>query len=158
VGRVRAGDRPGTIPVHCELEMRVLFDGGVTAVELIAAADAQLARCERELACPTGRFSIKRTCVPFRANPAATAWDSPLTRVVRESITRVTGRAPNPYGAHLASDLRFPLRIAACPALGIGSVAGGFYGPDEWVDVDDLHRLVQVLVMTAKAWNAVEEQ
>ena len=158
VGRVKAGDRPGTVPVKCEVEMRVLFDGGVTAVELIAAADAQLARCERELASPTGRFSIQRTSVPFRANPAAIAWDSPLSRVVTDSITRVTGRVPTPYGAHLASDLRFPLRVAGCPALGIGSVAGGFYGPDEWVDVDDLHRLVQVLVMAAKAWNAMEEQ
>jgi len=157
VGRVRAGDRPGTVPMKCELEMRVLFDGGVTAVELIAAADAQLARCERELASPAGRFFIQRTCVPFRANPAATPWDSPLSRVVRDSITRVTGRVANPYGGHLASDLRFPLRVVGCPAVGVGSIAGGFYGPDEWIDVDDLHRLVQVLVTAAKAWNAMEE-
>ena len=40
------------------------------------------------------------------------------------------------------------------PAYGIGSVGGNFYGPNEWVDVDDLVNLVAVLVATMRGWSA----
>ena len=38
------------------------------------------------------------------------------------------------------------------PAYGIGSLGGNFYGPNEWVDVDDLVRLVAVLIQTHAGW------
>ena len=63
-----------------------------------------------------------------------------------------------PYSAHLASDLRFPLLVARCPAIGLGPFAGGFYGPNEWVDFDDLNRLVKVLVAAAHGWTDPEEE
>lgn len=158
VGRVVAGDRPGVVPRTCELSVRVLFDGPRNTAALLAAAEGDIARCGQELGSATHRFSIAVVAVPLRANPAATDWDDSLCRIVRRAVTRVTGIEPGPYAAHLASDLRFPLLVARCPAVGVGCVAGGFYGPDEWVDIDDLHRLVRVLVSAAQAWNKVEEQ
>jgi di/tripeptidase len=38
------------------------------------------------------------------------------------------------------------------PAYGIGSIGGNFYGPNEWVDVDDLVRLVAVTIQTMRGW------
>lgn len=158
VGRVVAGDRAGMVPLMCQLDVRVLFDAPRNAAALIAAAEADIARCEQELGSPTRRFSMGVVEVPLCANPAATDWDDPLCRIVRQAVTRVTGIEPAPYAAHLASDLRFPLLVARCPAVGVGCVAGGFHGPDEWVDIDDLHRLVKVLVATVQAWNDQEER
>jgi hypothetical protein len=34
----------------------------------------------------------------------------------------------------------------------MGSLAGGFYGADEWVDIDDLVRLVAVVMLCADRW------
>lgn len=158
VGRVTAGDHAGVVPLTCEIEMRVLFETPRTAADLIAGAELDIAQCERELASVRGRFSMELVATPFCANPAVTEWDAPLCRIVREAIMRVTGTPPVPYFAHLASDLRFPLLVTGCPAVGLGCVAGGFYGPDEWVDIDDLRRLVAVLVAAAQAWNGQEEQ
>jgi acetylornithine deacetylase/succinyl-diaminopimelate desuccinylase-like protein len=158
VGHIVAGERPGVVPLTCQIDVRVLFDGARTAADLVGAADAAIEECERELASPAGRFSVGSTMVVFRANPGVTAWNAPLSRVTREAVIRVTGRPPAPYTAHVASDLRFPLLVAGCPAVGLGPVAGGFYGADEWVDIDDLRRLVQVLVTAVQAWNDLEEQ
>ena len=47
--------------------------------------------------------------------------------------------------------------MTGCPAIGLGCVAGGFYGRDEWVDTDDLTRLVSVLVAAAEGWNRLEK-
>jgi len=62
-----------------------------------------------------------------------------------------------PYAAHLASDIRFPIRLCGLPTLGIGCLAGGFYTPEEWGDLDDLVRLVAVLVRFASAWDSTPE-
>jgi acetylornithine deacetylase len=158
VGHIAAGARPGVVPLTCQIDIRVLFDGARTAADLIVAADAAIEQCERELASPAGRFSVGPARVVFRANPAVTAWDAPLSRVTRDAVVRVTGRPPTSYTAHVASDLRFPLLVAGCPAVGLGPLAGGFYGADEWVDIDDLRRVVQVLVTAVQAWNDMEEQ
>jgi acetylornithine deacetylase/succinyl-diaminopimelate desuccinylase-like protein len=32
------------------------------------------------------------------------------------------------------------------PAVGFGPLAGGFYGPDEWVDLASLHATTEALV------------
>lgn len=158
VGRVVAGDQAGVVPLTCQLGVRVLFDAPRNTAALMAAAEADIARCEQELGWATRRFSMGIVAVPLRANPAAIDWDDPLCRIVRQAVTRVTGIEPGPYAAHLASDLRFPLLVARCPAVGVGCIAGGFHGPDEWVDIDDLHRLVKVLVSAAQAWNDLEER
>ena len=47
------------------------------------------------------------------------------------------------------------IRLLGVPAYGIGSIGGNFYGPNEWVDVDDLVRLVAVLIQTMSGWSAL---
>jgi acetylornithine deacetylase len=158
VGRLVAGDRAGVVPLACELDVRVLFEAPRTAAGVIAAVELEIAQCQRELGSRRGEFSIELVRVPFRANPAATDWDAPLCRIVRRAVMRVTAIEPVSYSAHLASDIRFPLLIAGVPAVGLGCAGGGFYGPEEWVDIDDLKRLVEVLVAAAQAWNDQEEQ
>jgi acetylornithine deacetylase/succinyl-diaminopimelate desuccinylase-like protein len=71
---------------------------------------------------------------------------------LRTAITEVTGTAPAPYTGHYAGDIRYPIRLSGVPAFGIGSVAGGFYGPDEWVDLDDLVRLTAVVALVSERW------
>ena len=39
------------------------------------------------------------------------------------------------------------------PAFGIGSLGGNFYRPNEWVDIDDLVKLVAVSIRTISAWS-----
>ena len=96
---------------------------------------------------PGGAFHFEITAPGLRANPAETAWDDTLAVQLRSAVTDITGREPVPYADHLASDIRFPIRLWRAASLGIGSLGGNFYGPDEWVDLEDLVRLVAALFL-----------
>ena len=145
LGRVAAGEAAGRTPVRCDAEVRILFRGTRTVGGVLNAfrrAADSLGRSG-----PGGAFHFEITAPGLRANPAETAWGDALAVELRSAVTGVTGREPDPYADHLASDIRFPIRLRGTPSLGVGSVGGNFYGPDEWVDLDDLVRLVAVLVL-----------
>ena len=90
--------------------------------------------------------------IGYRTNPGAADWDAPVSRVLRDSIENITGRSPDAYPNHYAGDIRYPIRLLGVPAYGIGSIGGNFYGPNEWVDIDDLVRLVAVTIQTMRGW------
>ncbi|MDE3263229.1 MAG: M20/M25/M40 family metallo-hydrolase [Acidobacteriota bacterium] len=145
LGRVVAGKAAGLTPVRCDADARVLFRGKKT-VDGVLEAFRRAAEDERARG-SGGRFEFEATAPGLRANPAETGWNDPLAVELRSAVAGITGREPVPYADHLASDIRFPIRLRGAASLGIGSLGGNFYGPDEWVDLDDLVRLVAVLVL-----------
>ena len=56
------------------------------------------------------------------------------------------------YPAHVASDIRFSIRYLDAATVGLGALAGAFYGPNEWVDAEDMHRATRVIVRIVSAW------
>lgn len=145
LGRLVGGDVAGTVPVDAEMRVRGLFDRG-TARELARRAVDVARECSGD-AEGGGTFGIEVRSDGMSANPAEVDWDAPLCRELRTAVEEVTGREPSSYRGHLASDIRFPIRIAGVPAVGLGSIGGDFYSPGEWVDVDDLVRCVAVLLL-----------
>ena len=152
VGRLDAGDRVGSVPDQCQAEMRVLFHGDTTADELVNAMRAQLAALSDAWATRRGRFHFELGLGRLKTNPATVSWDARSCRKLRNAITAVTGSAPEPHTRHYAGDIRYPIRLAGAPAFGVGSLGGNFYGPNEWVDLDDLVRLVAVTLLTMESW------
>ena len=153
VGVLNGGDRIGSVADKATARFRLKFDGENTWGELLAAANIELDALVREMQTADRSYEFSLDTVGFRTNPGAADWDAPVSRVLRESITDVTGRAPDAYPNHYAGDIRYPIRLLGVPAYGIGSVGGNFYGPNEWVDMDDLVRLVAVLVQTMSEWS-----
>ncbi len=98
------------------------------------------------------RYTAQLKSVGYMTNPGAADWESPQSKIVRKSITAVTGEAPTAYPNHYAGDIRYPIRLLGVPAYGIGSLGGNFYMPDEWIDIDDLVELEAVLVDTLSGW------
>ena len=155
VGEITAGDRVGSVPAQARARVRVLFDDTRAFGEVLADARRE---CDRVAAARSrGDHTITATLERdgLGANHASVPWDSPACRVLRASIEDVTGRAPASYPTHFAGDIRYPIRLAGVPAFGMGSLAGGFYGADEWVDIDDLVRLVAIVMVCADRWAAL---
>jgi acetylornithine deacetylase len=178
VGILEGGDRLGAVPETAQAQMRILFNPPATWRQLLADLQSELGAFVKTLpqkpmasggTSPPGRgmsgdsssnrspegrqtFSgtIERT--GLGTNPGAVDWDSPYCLGLREAITGITGRAPTAYENHYAGDIRFPIRLLGVPAFGVGSVGGNFYGPDEWVDEDDLVRLAAVVIDTTRSW------
>lgn len=153
LGIMDGGDRMGSVADRATAKFRLKFSGDHTWISLLTAARKELDTIAKGLPDTEKRFDFDIDPNGYRTNPGAADWDAPVSRVLRESIEDVTGRAPNAYPNHYAGDIRYPIRLLGVPAYGIGSLGGNFYGPDEWVDVDDLVRLVAVLVQTLSGWS-----
>ena len=81
--------------------------------------------------------------------------DSPLYRTVAGAIAAVTGEQPQVNPLHTASDIRNPIVQAGIPTVGLGPLAGDLTQnglTDEWVDVEDYRRAVEVTARIIDGW------
>lgn len=148
LGIMDGGNRVGSVADEASARFRLKFTGDLTWRELFETASADL----REAVSDPWQASLN--LVGYRTNPGEAEWSLPVSRTLRSAIEEVTGRAPDAYPNHYAGDIRYPIRLLGVPAYGIGSTGGNFYGPNEWVDIDDLVNLVAVLVTTLRGWSA----
>lgn len=139
--RVSAGVNPTVLPERAVAEGAAWFRHGA-ASEVYAS----LARAAVQAgAASTQLFGL-------RSNPAEMPTDHPLVGATTEAIAKETGVRPALYPAHVASDIRFPIRCLNAATVGFGALAGNFYGPNEWVDADDMHRATRVIVRIVSEW------
>lgn len=155
VGQITGGDRIGSVADVASARLRLKFSEGHTWSELLAAARAEIDELLLEYAEAGKPYAIVLEPVGYRTNPGTADWNAPASRILRDTIESVSGKAPAAYPNHYAGDIRYPIRLLGVPAYGIGSLAGGFYGPNEWVDIDDLVRLVAVVIATVAAWSGL---
>ncbi len=141
VNRVSAGVDPTVLPEHAVAEGAVWFRRGTFADVYERLAGVAMEAGARS----TSLFGV-------RSNPAEIPSDHPLVDLTSRAIHAETGSAPRVYPAHVASDIRFPIRCLGAATVGFGALAGNFYGPDEWVDAEDTHRATRVIVRIVSAW------
>lgn len=147
VGKLDAGRNAGAVADRARVEFRVLFESKSSWRTLLESARGALEAFAARLPAREQAFRFSLEPGEMRCNAGASAWDGPYCRIVRAAIEDVTGMAPASYPNHYGGDIRFPLRLLGVPAFGIGSRGGNFYGPDEWVEIDDLVRLVAVIIL-----------
>lgn len=153
VGELESGDRVGAVPESARARIRVLFDSPHTWRDLLAEARRQLDVYVRGIPQPDDTYDAVLTQDGLATNPGAVDWDGSSCEELRAAIEEVTGTAPRPYRNHYAGDIRYPIRLLGAPAFGIGSLGGNFYGPNEWVDADDLVNLTAVIIATVRRWS-----
>lgn len=147
VGRLEAGRSAGAIADHACAQLRILFESKCSWRTLLESVRGALQAFAARL--PARKHAFRFSIEPgaMRCNAGASPWGGPYCRTVRAAIEDVTGMSPVSYPNHYGGDIRFPLRLLGVPAFGIGSRGGNFYGPDEWVEIDDLVRLVAVIIL-----------
>lgn len=156
VGIMEGGDRIGSVADKAKASFRLKFAGSDTWANLVVAAKGAIDSYLKALPTSAHTYKAELDTIGYRTNPGAASWTSPYSQVLRKSITDITGRAPDAYPNHYAGDIRYPIRVLDVPSYGIGSLGGNFYGPNEWVDIDDLVRLVAVCIQTLSGWQKVE--
>ncbi len=147
VGRLEAGERAGAVPSQAHANLRVLFEGEKSWRTLLASMETAVQAFAARLPARDRAYQFSVVPGEMRCNAGASPWDGSHCRMVRAAIRDVTGTEPASYPNHYGGDIRFPLRLLGVPAFGIGSLGGNFYGPDEWIDIDDLVRLVAVIIL-----------
>lgn len=152
IGTIDGGDRIGSVADKVTVTFRLKFSGDHTYKTLFNKAQQVIDEFVSLKSTPENSYKTDLKSVGYMTNPGAADWEAAESKILRESITEITGVAPMAYPNHYAGDIRYPIRLLGVPAYGIGSLGGNFYLPDEWVDIDDLVKLVAVLVDTIEGW------
>jgi len=102
----------------------------------------------------------------LRENPPEIRWRSGVTgaevpkehrlwRISDECVFQVTGIKPHVNPMHTSSDIRNPMIEAGIPCVGLGCLGGDLSQNgkhDEWIDIEDFARMVEVTAAIATAW------
>jgi len=86
---------------------------------------------------------------------AEVAEDHPLFAVVSDAVQATMGAAPFVNALHTASDIRVPNVQQGIPTVGLGPLGGDLSqngAVDEWVDVADYRRAVDVAAAVIRGW------
>lgn len=155
ISRISCGEmrRLGRIEDLCTLGGAVSFPPGQSmdevkaeitqAVQNAAARDPWLQAHPPEIVWVTG------------VTGGEVALDHPLYRTTAAAVARVTGDTPYVNPMHTSSDIRNPIVEADIPCVGIGCLGGDLSqndGHDEWVDVADFQRMVDVTADIVTNW------
>ncbi len=145
--------RLNRVPPHCTIGAALSFPPPETLeavqAEIMAAIDT---------ACAADRFLSEhkpRVIWDAGVSGAEVSPDASLYRTVAAVIAAVTGQAAAVNALHTASDIRNPITQAGIPTIGLGPLCGDLSqngAHDEWVDVPDYLRSVQVAAGIMLAW------
>lgn len=155
IGILEAGDRIGSVADEMTIAFRLKFTGAHTWKDLVDEANKTIDTFVASKSTADHRYKATLKSIGYLTNPGAAKWESGESKILRSAIKDVTGKAPTAYPNHYAGDIRYPIRLLGVPAYGIGSIGGNFYMPDEWVDIDDLVKLVAVLIQTVDEWDGL---
>ncbi|MEC9415805.1 MAG: M20/M25/M40 family metallo-hydrolase, partial [Pseudomonadota bacterium] len=153
LGKIIGGDRIGSVPDQALVNFRLKFAGGYNWTALLQSAQDEADSFTKMISPKSNQFKITVSASGYRTNPGEADWQGKESLILRDSIVHITGQEPKSYPNHYAGDIRYPIRLLNVPAYGIGSLGGNFYGPNEWVDIDDLVKLTAVLVDTSDRWS-----
>jgi acetylornithine deacetylase len=84
----------------------------------------------------------------FSREPLATPADAPVVEALRAGAARALGSIPETIGVSFWTDAAL-LAAAGIPTVIFGPGGDGAHADVEWVDLDDVERLVEILVATA---------
>ena len=81
-------------------------------------------------------------------------------KTVSSAITEITGKIPYVNPMHTSSDIRNPIVEANIPCVGLGCLGGNLSQNnkvDEWVDINDFNRMVDVTSKIIECWCSNEQ-
>ena len=108
----------------------------------------------------------------LRSNLPKISWISGVTgaevddnslfyKTVSSAITEITGKIPHVNPMHTSSDIRNPIVEAGIPCVGLGCLGGNLSQNnkvDEWVDINDFSRMVNVTSRIIESWCSNEQR
>ena len=137
----------------CEMGCALSFPPGETMDEVRAEVEAAVAAA----ADADPFLSTHRPVVTWRSGVtgAEVPQDHPLYLTTHAAVRAVTGDAPHVNPMHTSSDIRNPMIEAGIACVGLGCLGGDLSQNDchdEWVDLDDFHKMVAVTARVARDW------
>jgi acetylornithine deacetylase len=141
-GTIAGGTEPGIYPAICALQIEIGCNPGETMAARRAEIDAILAR----LAAADPRFQ-SRVITHIDREPFESDQSSDVVQILGQCVQDVTGRESRLVGENAWMDAAL-IQAAGIPTVVFGPRGGGFHGPVEWVETDQLIAATRILAET----------
>jgi acetylornithine deacetylase len=145
-GVLRGGTGPSIYAAQCYLEIERRTLPGETEADVVREVEEIVERLAARD--PTFQATVRPrlTREPFEVDPQA-----PIARAVEETANDVLGHAPGRVGMSYWMDAAL-LAAAGIETVVIGPSGTGAHADEEWVDLESVVRLAEILARTATAY------
>lgn len=157
LGRIEGGDWTSSVPCTATIDIRVGFYPGMTLSAVKAALEGRIdeaVRTRREL--KGARVEIEYR--GFQAEGCVMATDTPLMTTLSAAHQRIAGAPIETMASTATTDARFFELYGKVPATCYGAIGGGYHGIDEWVSIDSMMQVAEVLALFVAEWCGLEER
>lgn len=157
LGRIEGGDWPSTVPCAASMDVRIGFYPGM-------ALDAVRRQVEETIrAACRSRPALKGADVSiayrgFQAEGCVMDREGPSMRLLADIHRRVTGSPVEFLASTATTDARFFQIYGDIPATCYGPVGGNYHGIDEWVSIDSMMQVCEVLAVFMAQWCGLERR
>jgi acetylornithine deacetylase len=154
VGIVRGGDWASSVPEECVFEVRVSCYPGEDLEEVGSRFQAHLLEAAKE----DDWLSENPPGVgfyAFRAEGCVVDREEPIVQTLLRCHQEATGEEPDLFSFTGTTDARFFNLYQGIPATCYGPVGANLHAPDEWVDLESLKEVTEVLALSAMEWCGV---
>lgn len=137
----------------CQMGVAISFPPGETLKQVQAEVEAALNACFD--ADPWLRDNRPELEWLTGVTGAEVAEDHPLYQITSAAVERAIGTRPHVYPMHTSSDIRNPAVEKGIPTIAFGCLCGDLTQNrqrDEWIDVADFHRMVDVTTEIVLNW------
>ncbi|MDZ7268460.1 MAG: ArgE/DapE family deacylase [candidate division KSB1 bacterium] len=144
--RLQGGTAWSTYAANCRLQIERRTIPGETTTRVMTEIEAILARLSQQHASFQARLGAVLSRDPFEVSPR-----SELVVILTEAATRVMGKPPAMIGMPFWMDSAL-LAAAGIETVVIGPTGAGAHAEVEWVELQSLMDLAQILVHAAMAY------
>ena len=151
VGICQGGDWASSVPEVCNLEVRISCYPEENLQEVQAQFKDYIIEATRDDDW-LSENPPEVNFYAFQAEGCTVSRDEPIFTVLGENHRSITGSEMEFYTFTGTTDIRFFNLYYGIPATCYGPVGGNLHAPDEWVDLNSVKEVTQVLALSAMDW------
>lgn len=155
LGCIQGGDWASTVPSSAWMRVRIAYYPGIDPAEAQARIEQRIAETAAA-SLPGAAVTVSYT--GHRATGQASDISEPLFARLAEAHRRVMKSDPRHLASTATTDSRFYALHAATPATCYGPRGGDYHGIDEWVSVQSMLDVGQVLAGFMVDWCGLEKR
>ena len=155
LGRIEGGDWGSTVPCSAKMLVRVGFYPGTSLKSVKSAIEENISRTKATNPA-LASIGIDISYHGFQAEGCTVDRNAPFMKLLANSHSSVMGSEPATLASTATTDVRFFQLYGGTPATCYGPVGGSYHGIDEWVSIDSILTVGEVLAHFMSQWCGLE--
>ncbi|MEO7854145.1 MAG: ArgE/DapE family deacylase [Rubrivivax sp.] len=157
IGKLSGGEWASSVATQCRADVRIGFYPGMKPAQVRALVEALL-RAAYEAHPKKASVRYELIYEGFQAEGMLVDMNTTMVHLLQDCHRDIAGTEAQPMALTATTDARFFQLYGGIPATCYGPQAGNTHGIDEWVSIDSMMQVTQVLTLFMARWCGVNER